>query len=44
MREPAALNIWRGEYENFNDFKDNDMNLRKEAFVLRVGTKTLLPK
>ena len=45
--EPTALKIWRGEYENFNDFKDNDMNLsnlRKAAFVLRVSTGTLLPR
>ena len=43
--EPTALKIWRGEYENFNGFKDNDMNLsnlRKAAFVLRVGTGRLL--
>jgi len=45
--EPTALKIWRGEHENFDDFKDNDINLsnlRKAAFVLRVGTGTLLPK
>jgi hypothetical protein len=45
--EPTALKIWRGEHENFDDFKDNDINLsnlRKAAFVLRVATGTLLPK
>ena len=45
--EPTALKIWRGEYENFENFKDNDMNLsnlRKAAFVLRVATGSLLPK
>ena len=44
--EPTALKIWRGEYENFDDFKDNDMNLsnlRKAAFVLKVATGALLP-
>lgn len=44
--EPTALKIWRGEYESFNNFKDNDMNLsnlRKAAFVLRVTTGSLLP-
>ena len=45
--EPTALKIWRGEYENFDKFKDNDLNLsnlRKAAFVLRVHTGALLPK
>jgi hypothetical protein len=45
--EPTALKVWRGEYENFDNFKDNDINLsnlRKAAFVLRVATGTLLPK
>lgn len=45
--EPTALKIWRGDHENFDDFKDNDMhlsNLRKAAFVLRVTTGALLPK
>ena len=44
--EPTALKIWRGEYERFSDFKDNDMNLsnlRKAAYVLRVTTGALLP-
>jgi hypothetical protein len=45
--EPTALKIWRGEYENFEDFEDNNVqlsNLRKAAVVLKVGTGTLIPK
>lgn len=45
--EATAAKIWRGDYENFDDFNDNDMylsNLRKAAFVLKVTTGTLLPK
>ena len=45
--EPTAAKIWRGEYENFDNFKDNDINLsnlRKAAFVLKVVTGSLLPK
>ena len=45
--EPTALKIWRGEYENFDNFKDNDMNLsnlRKAAYVLKVITGSLLPQ
>jgi len=45
--EQTALKIWRGEYENFENFTDNDMNLstlRKAAFVLKVSTGTLIPK
>ena len=45
--EPTALKIWRGDYERFNDFKDNDINLsnlRKASFVLRVKTGRLLPE
>ena len=45
--EPTALKIWRGDYERFNDFKDNDINLsnlRKASFVLRVKTGKLLPE
>ena len=37
--EPTASKIWRGEYEDFEDFKDNDVNLsnlRKAAAVLKV--------
>ena len=45
--EPTAVKIWRGDHENFENFKDNDMNLsnlRKAAFVLKVVTGILLPK
>ncbi len=45
--EPTAAKIWRGEYENFDEFKDNDLylsNLRKAAYVLRGGTGMLLPR
>ena len=45
--EPTALKIWRGDYENYEDFNDNDMNLsnlRKTAYVLKVSTGLLLPK
>ena len=45
--EPTAAKIWRGEYEDFEEFKDNDVylsNLRKAAYVLRVGTGMLLPR
>jgi hypothetical protein len=45
--EPTAIKIWRGEYEKFDNFNDNNLslsNLRKAADVLRVGMGTLLPK
>ena len=45
--EPTAIKVWRGDYENFEDFNDNDMylsNLRKAAFVLKVNTGALLTK
>jgi transcriptional regulator with XRE-family HTH domain len=45
--EPTALKIWRGEYENFENFEDNNIqlsNLRKAAVVLKVGTGTLIPR
>ena len=45
--EPTALKIWRGSYEDFNQFQDNDIylsNLRKAADVLKVKTGMLLPK
>jgi hypothetical protein len=45
--EPTASKIWRGDYENFKEFTDNDMNLsnlRKAAFVLKVTTGALLTK
>lgn len=45
--EPTALKIWRGGYEEYKDFDDNDVqisNLRKAAFILKVGTGILVPK
>ncbi len=45
--EPTAIKIWEGRFEEFNDFKDNDIylsNLRKAADVLKVKTGNLLPK
>jgi hypothetical protein len=45
--EPTAAKIWRGDYEHFDEFDDNNIylsNLRKAAFILRVTTGTLLPK
>lgn len=45
--EPTALKIWRGEYEEFEEFDDNNVqlsNLRKAAVILKVGTGTLIPK
>lgn len=45
--EPTALKIWRGEYENFENFDDNNVqlsNLRKASVILKVGTGTLIPK
>lgn len=44
--EPTAMKIWRGEYEKFDDFNDNNVqlsNLRKASVVLKVGTGQLLP-
>lgn len=44
--EPTALKIWRGEYEHFDDFDDNNIqlsNLRKTAFILKVGIGFLVP-
>ena len=41
------LKIWRGMYEDFESFEDNDIflsNLRKAADVLKVKTGVLLPK
>jgi hypothetical protein len=43
--EPTAIKIWRGEYENFENFDDHNLslsNLRKAADVLKVGTGRLL--
>ena len=44
--EPTAIKIWNGVYENYEDFKDNDINLsnlRKAADVLGVKTGMLIP-
>jgi transcriptional regulator with XRE-family HTH domain len=45
--EPTAIKIWRGDYETYKNFSDNDMslsNLRKAADVLKVGIEKLFPK
>jgi hypothetical protein len=45
--EPTALKIWKGEYEDFVDYNDNNVqlsNLRKAAEVLSVRTGALIPK
>ena len=45
--EPTALKIWRGLYEDYQEFDENDLylsNLRKAADVLKVTTGRLLPK
>ena len=45
--EPTALKLWKGEYENFESFDDNNVqlsNLRKAAHVLKITTGVLLPK
>lgn len=45
--EPTALKIWRGDYEKFKNFEDNNLqlsNLRKAAVVLKVVTGRLLLK
>lgn len=45
--EPTAVKIWNGTYDEFDEFKDNDIflsNLRKAANVLRVSTGMLLSK
>jgi hypothetical protein len=45
--EPTAVKIWNGVYEEFSDFRDNDIylsNLRKAADVLKVTTAALLPR
>lgn len=44
--EPTALKIWSGEYENYVDYNDNNIqlsNLRKAAAVLKVKTGALIP-
>lgn len=45
--KPTAQKIWRGDYEKFDKFNDNDIflsNLRKAANVLRVTTGMLFSK
>lgn len=45
--EPTAAKIWNGTYNEFAEFKDNDIflsNLRKAASVLGVSTGMLLSK
>jgi len=45
--EPTASKIWEGKFEEFTEFKDNDIylsNLRKAADVLKVKTGYLLSK
>jgi hypothetical protein len=45
--EPTASKIWRGTYEEYQNFDDNDVylsNLRKAADVLKVTTGRLIPK
>ncbi len=45
--EPTAAKIWEGKFEEFTEFKDNDIylsNLRKAADVLKVKTGYLLPR
>jgi len=45
--EATAVKIWNGNYENFESFSDNDINLsnlRKAADVFQVKTGSLLTK
>ena len=45
--EPTAVKIWKGVYEHYENFTDNDVylsNLRKAADVLNVKTGMLIPK
>jgi hypothetical protein len=45
--QPTAEKIWGGKFEEFNDFKENDIylsNLRKAAVVLKVTTGALLSR
>jgi len=44
--EPTALKIWKGEYENFVDYHDNNVqlsSLRKAAEVLSARAGMLIP-
>jgi hypothetical protein len=45
--EPTAAKLWDGSYEEYESFKDNDINLsnlRKAADVFKVKTGTLIPR
>ncbi len=45
--EPTAIKIWNGEYESYDNYEDNNIqlsNLRKAAAVLTVNTGILIPK
>ncbi len=45
--EPTAIKIWNGEYETYENYDDNNIqlsNLRKAAAVLTVNTGILIPK
>ena len=45
--EPTAAKIWNGNYETYENFSDNDVNLsnlRKAADVLKVQTGYLIPR
>ena len=45
--EPTAIKIWNGEYEKYDNYDDNNIqlsNLRKAAAVLTVNTGILIPK
>lgn len=45
--EPTAKKIWAGRFEEFDDFKQDDIylsNLRKAAVVLKVKTAELLSR
>jgi hypothetical protein len=44
---PTAEKIWNSNFEEFEDFKDNDIylsNLRKASVVLKVTTGALLSR
>jgi hypothetical protein len=44
--EPTAMKIWNGEYENYENYNDNNVqlsNLRKAAEVLSAKTGMLMP-
>ena len=44
--EPTALKIWKGEYETFVDYNDNNVqlsSLRKAAMILNTNMEMLFP-